>query len=132
MMIVCLVLILAVKNRGLAMLLLNQLCSSINKTTCPLDSFHPETKNLSESITLPACCKIINIMFSETYEEEVLKIPMLDNTISRRIPELTQVKSQVISSIKETTCFAIQLDESTDFTGKAQVYKDDTISHSLL
>ena len=61
-------------------------------------------------------------MFGEKYEKEVLKIPMSDNTICRRISDMSQdIESQVIASIKEAKCFAIQLDESTDITGKAQL-----------
>ena len=54
--------------------------------------------------------------------KKVLKIPMSDNTISRRISDMFQdVESQVIASIKEAKCFVIQLDESTDITGKARL-----------
>ena len=75
----------------------------------------------AESVILPACCKIVNIMFGGKYEE-IRKIPLSDNTISRRIYDVSQdIESQVIASIKEAKSFAIQLDESTDITGKAQL-----------
>ena len=81
-----------------------------------------KSHTIAESVILPACCKIVNIMFGEKYEQEVLKIPVSDNTISRRISDMSQdVESQVIASIKEAKCFAIQLHESTDITGKAQL-----------
>jgi hypothetical protein len=44
-----------------------------------------KSHTIAESVILPACCKIANIMFGEEYEKEILKIPMSDNTISRRI-----------------------------------------------
>ena len=76
----------------------------------------------AESVILPACCKTANIMFGEKYEKEIRKIPLSDNTISRRIYDMSQdIESQVIASIKEAKSFAIQLDEPTDITGKAEL-----------
>jgi hypothetical protein len=31
---------------------------------------------ITEPVILPACCKIVNIMFGEEYEKEILKIPV--------------------------------------------------------
>ena len=98
-----------------------------------------KSHTIAESVILPACCKIVNIMFDKNYEKEVLKIPMSDNTISRRISVMSQdIESQVIANIKTAKCFAIQLDESTDITGKGQlltfirfVWEDDIIEQFL-
>jgi hypothetical protein len=63
------------------------------------------------SVILPACCKIVNIMFGEEYEKEILKILMWDNTISRRIQDMSQdVESHLIADIKEADYFAFQLE----------------------
>jgi hypothetical protein len=35
-----------------------------------------KSHTIAESVILPACCKILNIMFGEEYEKEILKIPM--------------------------------------------------------
>jgi hypothetical protein len=76
----------------------------------------------AESVILPACCKILNIMFGKEYEEEILKIPKSNNTVSQHIQDMIQdAELQVITHIKEADFFAIQLDESTDITGKAQL-----------
>jgi hypothetical protein len=82
-----------------------------------------KSHRIVESVILPACCKIVNITFGEEYEKEILKIPRSDKTISRRTQDMSQeVESQVIGSIKETFFFfAIQLDDSTDVTVKAQL-----------
>jgi hypothetical protein len=40
---------------------------------------------IAKSVILPACCKIVNIVFGEEYEKEILKIPVPDNTISWHI-----------------------------------------------
>jgi hypothetical protein len=63
---------------------------------------------IAESVILPACCKIVDIMFGEEYEKEILKIRMSDNTISRRIQDMSEhVESQVKANIKEADIFAI-------------------------
>jgi hypothetical protein len=58
---------------------------------------------IARSVVLPECCKIVNIAFDKEYGKEILKIPMLENTISRRVQD-----------IRKPIFFAIQLDESTD------------------
>lgn len=76
----------------------------------------------AESIILPACCEVVKIMFGEDYEKEVRKIPLSNNTISRRIEDMSKdVEIQVNEKLKEVDFFALQLDESTDVTGKPQV-----------
>lgn len=78
-------------------------------------------------------------MFGEAYEKELLKIPVSDNTISRRIKDMSEdIELQVISHIREVDMFAIQLDEFTDVSGKAQlvafvrfVYKAEIVEQFL-
>jgi hypothetical protein len=68
-----------------------------------------KSHKIAESTMLSACCKNVNIMFGEEYEKEVLRIPMSDNTISRRIQNMSQdFESQVISNIREAGLFATQ------------------------
>jgi hypothetical protein len=41
-------------------------------------------------------------MFGHGYEKDISKIPMSDNTVSRRIKDMSQdVQSQMITNIKE-------------------------------
>jgi hypothetical protein len=81
-----------------------------------------KSHTIAESVILPACCKIVSIMFGEEYEKEILKIPVSDNTVGWCIQDMSQdIESQVIANIKEPDLFAIQFDESTDITGKAQL-----------
>ena len=96
--------------------------SSRDKAVAEIIAKKMKSHTTAESVILPACCKIVNIMFGEKYEKEIQKIPLLDNTISCCIYDMSQdIESQVIASIKEAKSFAIQLDESTDITGKAQL-----------
>jgi hypothetical protein len=45
---------------------------------------------VAESVILPPCCKIVNIMFGEECEQEILKIPMSNNSVSRHIQDISQ------------------------------------------
>lgn len=76
----------------------------------------------AENTILPACCEIVKIMFGEEYEKEVKKIPLSNNTIKRRIEEMSKdIETQVNEKLKVADLFALQVDESTDITGKSQV-----------
>lgn len=76
----------------------------------------------AETLVMPACCEVVRIMFGEEYEKQVKKIPMSNNTVSRRIKEMSEdVEVQVIDKLKLVDMFALQLDESTDISGKPQV-----------
>jgi hypothetical protein len=41
-----------------------------------------KSHTIAESVILPACCKIVNIMSGEEYEKEMLKIRMCYLTLS--------------------------------------------------
>ena len=46
--------------------------------------------------------------------------PLSDNTIKRRIDDMSiDIENQVVEVIKKLSCFAIQLDESTDVSNHA-------------
>ncbi|KAF0749677.1 zinc finger BED domain-containing protein 5-like [Aphis craccivora] len=76
----------------------------------------------AESTILPACCEIVKILFGEDFEKEVRKIPLSNNTVQRRIEDMSKdVEFHVNEKLKAAELFALQLDESTDVTGKSQV-----------
>ena len=53
---------------------------------------------------------------------ELCKIPLSDNTISRRIHDMSEnIECNIKSKILKHKLFALQVDESTDITGKAQL-----------
>ncbi|KAM4748802.1 zinc finger BED domain-containing protein 5-like [Rhinophrynus dorsalis] len=77
---------------------------------------------IAENLILPATCKIVNKLFGPEAEKEVLKIPLSDSTISRRIGDMSKdIEILVTKTLKMTNMFAIQVDESTDISGKAQL-----------
>ena len=61
-------------------------------------------------------------MFGSEYEKEIKKIPLSNNTICRRICDMSaNIEDIVISIVKESKIFAMQVDESTDISGQAQL-----------
>lgn len=78
---------------------------------------------VAEKAIIPACCAIVKTMFGPEYECDVKKIPLADNTVGRRIQDMSEnIEHFVKTRVGETNLmFTIQLDESTDVTGLAQL-----------
>jgi len=73
---------------------------------------------IAEKLILPACREIVKVLFDEEAEKEVLKIPVSDNTVSRRIEHMSEdIEEQVLRKSRDSPLFALQLDESTDISG---------------
>ena len=76
----------------------------------------------AERIILPACSAIVKTMLGDKAEEEIKKIPLSNNTICRRICDISaNIENTVITSVNKSKIFAMQVDESTDIGGKAQL-----------
>ena len=77
---------------------------------------------IAETVILPACQQIVRIMFAEETVSKLSKIPLSDSTISRRIHEMSEnIECNIKSKILKHKLFALQIDETTDITGKAQL-----------
>ena len=78
---------------------------------------------IAESVILRACKQIVKIMFGEDAVSELSKFPLSDCTISRRIEDMLSenIECNIKSKILKHELFALQVDESTDITGKAQL-----------
>ena len=73
---------------------------------------------LAETVILPECQQIVRIMFGEDAVSELNKISFSDNTISRRIQDMSEnIECNIKSKILKDQLFALQVDESTDITG---------------
>jgi hypothetical protein len=59
-------------------------------------------------------------MFGDAAEEEVSKVPLSNNTVSRRINEMSRDIEMNVNGRFRDVVFALQLDESTDASGKCQ------------
>ena len=76
----------------------------------------------AEKAVFPACSAIVKTMFGPEAEEKIRQIPLSNDTIHRRICDMsTDIQDTVISSVKQSKMLTIQVDESTDISGKAQL-----------
>ncbi|XP_042206655.1 SCAN domain-containing protein 3-like [Homarus americanus] len=78
---------------------------------------------VDKGIQKPQCVVCNAILCKESMKDDRLKlIPLSNNTIRRRIDELSNdIKDQLISRVKNSGIFAIQLDETTDVASAAQL-----------
>ena len=98
-----------------------------------------KSHNVAEQLILPACKAIVNEMLGPEAAKEIAKVPLSDNTISRRINEMSaDIESVVLDKIRISNKFALQLDESTDISGHAQLlanmcfFNENTIRENFL
>lgn len=79
--------------------------------------------SIAETLILPCCKDIINIMLGEQHVNKLNNISLSDNTVQRRISDMAQdIKEQVISEIKlGLGLFTLQLDETTDVANCSQL-----------
>ena len=64
---------------------------------------------------------MVKIMLGDKAEQKISKIPHSDNTIQRRILDLSDnIEENVISKF-QNSLFALQVDESTDISNHAQL-----------
>lgn len=77
---------------------------------------------VAEKLIMPACIAIVKTMLGSDAADEIQKVPMSDNTMSRRIDDMSKdIESNVTDRVKRAGMFALQVDESTDVSGKAQL-----------
>lgn len=94
---------------------------------------------MAETLILPACKAIVNEMLGSEAVKEIAKVHLSDNTISRRIDDMSaDIESVILEKICIAEKFALQLDECTDITGHAQLLANvrfvdgDTIRENFL
>ena len=72
---------------------------------------------LGKSIILPACKKIVSTMLGNEAALKISKIPLSDDTVRRRILEMSSdIEKNVSSNKLQSSDFALLVDESTDIT----------------
>jgi hypothetical protein len=75
----------------------------------------------AESLIMPACKIIERTMIGREAESEIDKVLVSDNTISKRVDDMSHDVGAILSEILKNTNFALQVDESTDTTNKNQL-----------
>ncbi|XP_057661595.1 protein FAM200B-like [Diorhabda carinulata] len=77
--------------------------------------------NLAEEIILPTCRKIVKTMIGGSADIDICKIPLSNDTMHRRIKDMSENIEQNIAKTLSNSNFALQVDETTDITGNAQL-----------
>lgn len=77
--------------------------------------------SIAESYFLPACCSVVKTLFGDEAEKEVKKIPLSNDTIGRRIKDMSSDIEKSVCELVKDKMFALQADESTDIGGKPQL-----------
>lgn len=76
---------------------------------------------IGETLILPAAIDMVRIMFGEPYAKQLRQIPLADNTVGRRINDISEdICDQLVSRLR-TSKFAIQVDEATDIAKDAHL-----------
>ena len=76
---------------------------------------------VAETLVLPPAIDMVKVMFGESYAKKLLQIPLSDNTVSRRINDISEdICDQLVSRVR-TSKFAIQVDEATDVAKDAHL-----------
>ncbi len=79
-----------------------------------------KSHTITESLIMPAFKIIVRTMLGEEAESELSKVPVSDNIISRRVNDLSNNVSGILSEILQNNNF-VQVGESTGITDKAQL-----------
>ncbi|KAL7646078.1 UNVERIFIED_CONTAM: hypothetical protein RMT77_002979 [Armadillidium vulgare] len=80
-----------------------------------------KSHTLAESVILPACKKMVKSMLGENAEKELNKIPLSNDTIRRRILDLSENIEENVQKKLKNSNFALTVDESTDISNTSQL-----------
>ncbi|GFR14311.1 zinc finger BED domain-containing protein 5 [Trichonephila clavata] len=69
---------------------------------------------IGEQLLLPAAIRMSEIVHGKQYAAEISKIPLSNDTVSKKISDISNDQfQQLLMRLKDSSKFAIQLDEST-------------------
>lgn len=77
--------------------------------------------SIGENLIMPACKIIVSKMFGEEFVRKIENIPLSNNTISRRISDMSYDVEDFLCDKLKNSKFSIQVDESIDLTNKCYV-----------
>ncbi|XP_060754238.1 uncharacterized protein LOC132865727 [Neoarius graeffei] len=89
---------------------------------------------IAEELIAPAEPILAETMVDKKAADAIQSVPLSNDTICRRVDEMAgDIVQQVTDKLKGAGSFAVQLDESTDVNGEAQLvmfarFKDDTVN----
>ncbi|KII65265.1 hypothetical protein RF11_15547 [Thelohanellus kitauei] len=81
---------------------------------------------IAEELIPPSAIDMYEVVLGMKYSQKLKAIPLSDNTVSRRIVDMSgYVLCQLIARLQHSK-FAIQLDESIDIANASQLFMFDT------
>ncbi len=71
---------------------------------------------------MPAAQDMCRIMIGDSAAAKLGAVPLSNDTVARRIEDMSNdIREQLIEFVKKSPYYALQLDESTDIAGQAQL-----------
>jgi hypothetical protein len=80
-----------------------------------------KSHTIAASLMMLACKIIVRTMIGNEAESEIDEVFLSDNTVSRRVGDMSHGAENILSEILKYTNFALQVDESTDITYRVQM-----------
>ena len=78
--------------------------------------------SIAQTLIKPSAKLMNSIMLGEKASNAIERVPLSSDTVQRRIVAMAEdVKKQVISRVRQSPLFSLQLDESTDICNEANV-----------
>jgi hypothetical protein len=78
---------------------------------------------IGEDLVLPSIKDAVGTMFGEKEVKEIERIPLSNNTVTRRIDEMAEwLDDELIRIVVGSKYYTLQLDESTDVQGISQLF----------
>lgn len=95
--------------------------------------------SVAEELIVPAAAVLAETMLDKKAADAIKTVPLSNDTVCRRTDDMSaDILAQVVEKLKRSDYFALQLDESTDVSGKSQLvafvrFKDtDNITEHIL
>lgn len=95
--------------------------------------------SVAEELIVPAAAILAETMLDKKAADAIKTVPLSNDTVCRQIDDMSaDILAQVVEKLKRADYFALQLDESTDVSGKSQLvafvrFKDtDNITEHIL
>ncbi|GBP62959.1 Zinc finger BED domain-containing protein 5 [Eumeta japonica] len=77
---------------------------------------------IGDDLIKPCLCDAVSLIIGEQYVAKIKQVALSNTTVQSRIAEMSSdILGTVISEIKESPMFALQLDESTDVASCSQL-----------
>jgi hypothetical protein len=78
--------------------------------TAELIANKKKAHTIGEKLTLPACKEILEVIFGSEAAEEISKLPLPNDTVHRRITEMSKdIENNVLGKLEANKNFAFQL-----------------------